>query len=56
MFHNFFVIGKYFENNVHKNKAYHIISEKSKIDLDLDDIFKFIDRTSSKIIELYGTT
>ena len=50
---NFFVIGKYFENNAHKNKAYHIISERSKIDLDLDDVFKFIDRTSSKIGQQY---
>ncbi len=52
-YYNFFVIGKYFENNAHKNKAYHIISEKSKIDLDLDDVFKFIDRTSSKIGQQY---
>lgn len=52
-YYNFFVIGKYFENNAHKNRAYHIISEKSKIDLDLDDVFKFIDRTSSKIGQQY---
>ena len=39
----------YFDNNRHKNNAYHIISEKCNQDLDLDEIFKFIDRTSSKI-------
>ncbi|QVY66177.1 DNA mismatch repair protein MutS [Polaribacter sp. Q13] len=50
---NFFVIGKYFENNAHKEKAYHILSEKSKIDFDIDDIFKFVDRTSSKIGQQY---
>ena len=52
-YYNFFVIGRYFENNAHKNKAYHIISEKNKIDLDLDDVFKFIDRTSSRIGQQY---
>jgi hypothetical protein len=52
-YYNFFVIGKYFENNAHKKEAYHIVSEKSKIDLDIDEIFKFIDRTSSKIGQQY---
>lgn len=47
--HNFMDIRKYFDNNCHKNSAYHIISEKSTQDLDLDEIFKFIDRTSSKV-------
>jgi len=50
---NFYVIGKYFENNEHKNKAFHIISQKVKTDLDIDDLFKFIDRTSSKIGQQY---
>ena len=50
---NFYVIGKYFENNEYKNKAFHIISEKVKIDLDIDELFKFIDRTSSKIGQQY---
>ncbi|MBG7628883.1 MAG: DNA mismatch repair protein MutS [Bacteroidetes bacterium] len=50
---NFYVIGKYFENNEHKNSAFHIISEKCKSDLDLDEIFKFIDRTTSKIGQQY---
>ena len=52
-YYNFFVIGKYFYNNSHKNKAYHIISDKTAIDFDIDDIFKFIDRTSSKIGQQY---
>ncbi len=52
-YYNFFVISKYFNNNKHKEKAYHILSEKSKIDFDIDDIFKFIDRTSSKIGQQY---
>ena len=51
--YNFFVIGKYFENNAHKEEAHQIISEKSKIDLDLDEVFKFVDRTSSKIGQQY---
>ena len=35
-YYNFFIIGKYFANNSHKDKAYHIISEKCKIDLDVN--------------------
>jgi len=50
---NFSNIGKYFENNSHKNEAFHIISDKCIIDLDLDEIFKFVDRTSSKIGQQY---
>jgi hypothetical protein len=50
---NFYVIGKYFENNAHKNSAFHIISDKCKADLDIDEIFKFVDRTSSKIGQQY---
>ena len=50
---NFFVIGKYFENNAHKEKAYHLITETTKTDLDIDEVFKFIDRTSSKIGQQY---
>lgn len=52
-YHNFFAIAKYFENNAHKEKAYHIISEKSNIDLDINELFKFVDRTSSKIGQQY---
>ena len=52
-YYNFFVIGKYFKNNTHKEKAYHIIGDKSKTDFDIDDVFKFVDRTSSKIGQQY---
>jgi energy-coupling factor transporter ATP-binding protein EcfA2 len=51
--YNFFVIGKYFNNNFDKEKAYHILSEKCKVDLDIDAVFKFIDRTSSKVGQQY---
>lgn len=46
---NFKDIRLYFDNNGNKNNAYHIISDKCSQDLDLDEVFKFIDRTSSKI-------
>ncbi|WP_397447045.1 DNA mismatch repair protein MutS [Polaribacter sp. R77954] len=52
-YYNFFVIGKYFHNNAHKKDAYHLISEKSKTDFDIDEIFQFLDRTSSKIGQQY---
>jgi hypothetical protein len=52
-YYNFFVIWKYFENNAHKEEAYHVVSEKSKIDLNTDEIFKIVYRTSSKIGQQY---
>lgn len=51
--YNFFAIGKYFNNNAHKRKAFHILSEKNNIDFDIDAVFKFVDRTSSKIGQQY---
>ena len=50
---NFDSINKYFENNKHKASAFHIISDRTKADLDIDELFKFIDRTSSKIGQQY---
>lgn len=50
---NFNSISKYFINNTHKNKAFHVISEKTQLDLDINELFKFIDRTSSKIGQQY---
>ncbi len=50
---NFDSINKYFENNRHKSSAFHIISDRIKTDLDIDELFKFIDRTSSKIGQQY---
>ncbi|MBE7648122.1 MutS-related protein [Tenacibaculum finnmarkense] len=52
-YYNFHAIGKYFENNTHKKKAFHIISDKTQLDLDINELFKFIDRTSSKIGQQY---
>ncbi len=52
-YYNFFSIGRYFENNRHTSEAYHIISEKTTVDLDLNEVFKFIDRTASKIGQQY---
>ncbi len=46
-------IRKYFENNNEQDKAFHIISDRSAADLDLDETFKIIDRTSSKIGQQY---
>ena len=37
-YYNFYVISKYFDNNSHKKKAYHIISEQNKIDFDIDAV------------------
>lgn len=50
---NFNQIGRYFANNRHKKNAFHIISEKTKADLDIDELFKYLDRTSSKIGQQY---
>jgi len=50
---NFDSIDKYFENNKHKASAFHIISERTKTDLDIDELFKFIDRTTSRIGQQY---
>ena len=50
---NFYIIKQYFENNFHKNHSYHKISERTSVDLDIDELFKFIDRTSSKIGQQY---
>ena len=53
IYFNFHSIGKYFKNNSHKEKAFHIISEKTQLDIDVNELFKFIDRTSSKIGQQY---
>ena len=46
---NFEYIGRYFRRNRHKGSAFHIISDQTSLDIDLTELFKFIDRTSSKI-------
>ena len=52
-YYNFFSIGRYFENSIERLDAYHVISDKTALDLDLNEIFKFIDRTSSKVGQQY---
>ncbi len=42
-------IEKYFKNNSEKDKIYHLISDRCATDLDINETFKIIDRTSSKI-------
>lgn len=50
---NFDIIKQYFENNFRKDQSYHQISERTNVDLDINELFKFIDRTSSKIGQQY---
>jgi len=52
-FFNFYNISRYYENNSHRDEAYHLISDSTKDDLDLEELFKFLDRTSSKIGQQY---
>ena len=51
--YNFEIINQYFENSKNKKNAYHIISNQTKNDLDIDELFKYLDRTSSKIGQQY---
>lgn len=50
---NFYLIRKYFDNKIENGKFYHIISENTFEDLDLAEVFKLIDRTTSKIGQQY---
>jgi hypothetical protein len=50
---NFNLIGKYFQNRIEIDNYFQIITDKVSIDLDLDDVFKKIDRTTSKIGQQY---
>lgn len=47
--YNFDLIGRYYHNSIEKKKYYHTINNSIANDLDIDDVFQFIDRTSSKI-------
>ena len=49
----FELIKKYFRNTKHEDEFFHRISDRSVTDLDLDEVFKVIDRTSSKIGQQY---
>jgi len=46
-------IEKYFINNNQKEKSYHIISDRCATDIDVNETFKIIDRTSSRIGQQY---
>lgn len=50
---HFVSIEKYFINNNQKKSAFHIISDRCATDLDINETFKIIDRTSSKIGQQY---
>jgi len=52
-FYNFEIIEQYFQNSENKKDAYHIISNQIKNDLDINDLFQYLDRTSSKIGQQY---
>lgn len=46
---SFHLISKYFDHTLDCNTSFHIISDRTAKDLDFDEVFKIIDRTSSKI-------
>lgn len=50
---HFLSIEKYFNNNNQKKDAFHLISDRCATDLDFNETFKIIDRTSSKIGQQY---
>ncbi len=50
---NFDSIAQYFLNTAKKEHAYHIISDQTTKDLDLNELFRYIDRTTSKIGQQY---
>ena len=50
---NFDLIDQYFHNSKNKKDAYHIITSQINYDLDINDLFRYLDRTSSKIGQQY---
>ena len=52
-YYNFDVIDQYFQNSKKRETAFHIISDQTKDDLDINDLFKYLDRTSSRIGQQY---
>ncbi len=50
---NFELINKFFENHRSSEKVHQKISDNTWNDLDLNEVFKFIDRTTSKIGQQY---
>lgn len=51
-YYNYTLIGRYFKNISNKN-VFHVISNKTQADLDLNQVFEYLDRTTSKIGEQY---
>lgn len=49
----FGLIRKYFDKDESKKNAFHIISEREVVDLDIEDLFTYIDRTGSKVGQQY---
>jgi len=50
---NFDLIDQFFKNHKSPKNLFQIISDNTWIDLDLNDFFKFLDRTTSKIGQQY---
>lgn len=50
---NFDLINRFFKNHQTPNKVFQEISENTWNDLDLNEVFKFLDRTTSKIGQQY---
>ncbi|MDV7188160.1 DNA mismatch repair protein MutS [Lutibacter sp. TH_r2] len=48
-YYNFNLIANYFNNYQPNYKPFHRVSDKVKSDLDIDEVFKSIDRTTSKV-------
>lgn len=46
---NFKVVARYFENQKRQQQAFHTISDQTAKDLDLESLFLFLDRTTSKV-------
>lgn len=52
-YYNFEIIDQYFRNSTHRSTAYHVLSDQTNEDLDLHDLFKYLDRTTSKVGQQY---
>ena len=50
---DFELISQFFKNHKSPGNVFQVISENTWIDLDMDEVFKFVDRTTSKIGQQY---
>ncbi len=50
---NFYLISQYFDKTQNKNSAFQIVGDKQIDDLDFEELFKYVDRTTSKIGQQY---